>query len=622
MDNFGGIDWSGSGWSSKEVLNEIHSIPEVKPPPKYSTTRAQPRNPNNLNNIIEGDFHYHNNIENVDHSPENSVEVDDFYYDYNFINFHEDLSDDFENNGEDSGDSHRSNSPQEAKPTRSVKENAYMETTRAPTDLSSIFTISKTTAYTLKTEEPVNKNVDNMKDNGATKESIQMNSENVDDFLSEDYLLPVSTTHSPPTSTTQHSQTPTERNDNLWWPENISTMPGLVLTSKESTQDVTWGGNGEEAENNNDSLIDEENHTEDVTATPKHAAPPPGLQTSINTIVATTMNPQETEKHDDHDYSYNIKSTPVPDIYADQEDEETPELLGSPTPQTINQDESVSEIPQTSSQSTLSPTAFTLEDFDMDRTNPNTVYATSQYSWDADLDLTTTSLPASEKSTPLPSPFLLISGNQEASSDSTSPTGTEIIPPTNLEGAPQPSPADFLPSLLKQIQTEPAFTERTGTDSTSKAPAVDLADFDYNEIVIPPMVRSSSNNNPGPSCQFPTNTVTSPQHSRRPVQHTESPKLAVPILPTHPPIPRSLPVPTSVHTSASTQVTTAGYWVTGNWSAVSLHYITLHPHILVLYLYCGTKHSCYFVSVCFYYADTASSFAPCTHLTEFFGDTF
>uniref|UniRef100_A0A669BGA1 ADAM metallopeptidase with thrombospondin type 1 motif 7 n=1 Tax=Oreochromis niloticus TaxID=8128 RepID=A0A669BGA1_ORENI len=102
VDNFGGFDWSGSGWSSKEVLNEINPIPEVKPPPKYSTTREQPRVHNDLNDIVEGDFHYHNNIENTDHSQDNYVPVDDFYYDYNFINFHEDLSDDFESNGNNS----------------------------------------------------------------------------------------------------------------------------------------------------------------------------------------------------------------------------------------------------------------------------------------------------------------------------------------------------------------------------------------------------------------------------------------------------------------------------------------------------------------------------------------
>ncbi len=578
VDNFGGIDWSGSGWSSKEVLNEINSIPEVKPPTKYSTTRAQPRNHNNLNNIVEGDFHYHNNIENIDQSAENSVQIDDFYYDYNFINFHEDLSDDFEGDEKDSGDSYRFNAPQEAKPTHSVKENTHMETTRAPTATSAISTISKATVYTLKTEEPVNINLDNMKDNEntATKESIQTNSENLEDFLSEDHLLPVSTTHSPPLSTTQYSQTLKERHDNLWWPEKISTMPNLVFNTKEPTQDVKLGQYGEEAENNYDIFTEEENHTE--TVTPKHAAPTTGHQTTNNTVVVTRVSIQETEEHDDYEYSHNEKSTPGLDISTDKEDVESPEHLGSPTPETVIQiktevqlEESASEIPQTTSQSTIFPTAFASEDLELDQTNFNTVYATSQYSWDTDLDLSTTSLTASEKSTPLPIPFLPISGNQEASDDSTSLTGTEIIPPTNLEGDSHPSPADFMPATMKQIPTETAFTERTGTDSTSKAPSIDLADFDYNEIVIPPMVRSSSNSDPRPSYQLPTNTAAAPQHSTTAAQHMESPTPAVPILPTHPPILWSLPVPTSVQTSASTQVTTAAYWVTSNWSAVSLN---------------------------------------------------
>uniref|UniRef100_A0A8C6L6X3 ADAM metallopeptidase with thrombospondin type 1 motif 7 n=1 Tax=Nothobranchius furzeri TaxID=105023 RepID=A0A8C6L6X3_NOTFU len=61
VDNFGSIEWSGSGWSSNEVFNEINPIPEDKPPPKFSISRSQPRT---HTDIIEGDFHYHNNIEN------------------------------------------------------------------------------------------------------------------------------------------------------------------------------------------------------------------------------------------------------------------------------------------------------------------------------------------------------------------------------------------------------------------------------------------------------------------------------------------------------------------------------------------------------------------------------
>ncbi|TMS13657.1 A disintegrin and metalloproteinase with thrombospondin motifs 7 [Larimichthys crocea] len=538
VDNFG-IDWSGSGWSSKEVLNEINSIPEVKPPPKYSTTRAQPRNHHDLNDIVEGDFHYHNNIENINSSPENGVEVDDFYYDYNFINFHEDLSDDFESGGKDSEDSSKFDTPQEAKPTHSVEENAHTETTRAPTATSAIPTISKATASTLKTEEPVNTNLNNMRDNGnvATKESIHSNSENLDDFLSEDFLLPVSTTRSPPLSTTQHSQTVKER-------ENISTM---LFTTKEPTQDVKW----EEAENNYDNVFEEDGLTEDVTMTPKHAAPTPRHQTTINTFVATTVNVQESEEQHYYDYIYNEK---VPDISTNQEDVESPEPLGSPTPEKIIQvkpevelDKSAAEIPQTTSQPTIFPAASTL-----DQTHFDTVYTTSQYSQDTDLQyLSTTLFPASEKSAPLPVPFMIISGNEKAS-DSKSLTGTEIIPP----------------ATMKQEPTKPAFTEKTGTDSTSQAPWFDLADFDYNEIVVPTMM-SSHNSDPEPSYQLPTNTAATSQHSTTPAQHVDTTAPPVTILPTHPSTLWLLPVPASVQTSASTQVTKTAYWVTGNWSTCS-----------------------------------------------------
>lgn len=568
MDNFGDADWSGSGWSSKEILNEISSVSEAKPLPKYSTTRAQPVNLNNVNNNAEADFHYHNNIENIDHT---SVQVDDFYYDYNFINFHEDLSDDFESDGKESGD--RFNAPQEEKQTHSIKENAFMETTRTPTATSATSTVSKATANTLKTEETENTNMDSMKGSGnaATKESMQTNSEIVNDFLSEDYLLPVSTTHLPPLPTTLHSQTLKERHDRRWWPENISTMPSLVFTTKEPTQDVKLGQYREEADNNSDSLSEEESQSEDVRVTSKHAAPTPQHQTTINTAVSKTVS--EVDERDDYEYSYNEQSRLGSDISVDQEVGESPEPLGSSMPETVihfkiegQLDRSASEIPQTTSQSTTLPTALKLEDMDLDQTDFNTLHATSKgNSWDTDLDLSTTSLPLSEKSSPFPISFLKLSGNQE-SSDSTFLTGTEIIPPTKLEGATWASPADFLPSTMQQIPKKPVFTQRTRTDSTSRAAPFDVADFGYNEVVIPP--KSSSNSNPGPSYQLPANSAATPQYSSLPVKHMELTPSTVPILPTHPPAP--LPVSTFVLSSPSTQVTTTAYWVTGNWSAVSL----------------------------------------------------
>lgn len=564
MDNFGDADWSGSGWSSKEILNEISSVPEAKPPPKYSTTRAQSVNHNKVNNNAEADFHYPNNIENIDHT---SVQVDDFYYDYNFINFHEDLSDDFESDGKESGD--RFNAPQEDKPTRSIEDNTFMGTTRTPTATSATCTVSKATAYTLKTEETQKTNMDILKGNGnaATKEPMQTNSEIVDDFLSEDYLLPVSTTHSPPLSTTLHSQTEKERHDGRRWTENISTMPDLGFTTKEPTLDVKLGQYMEEADNNSDSLNVEESQSEDVRVTSKHAAPTPQHQTTIKTV-------SEMDERDDYEYSHNEQSTQGSDISVDREAGESPEPLGSPMPETVihfkteaQLDRSASEIPQTTSQSTILPTALKLEDMDLDQTDFKTLYTPSMgNSWDTELDLSTTSLSLTEESTPFHISFLKISGNQELS-DSTLLTGTEIIPPTKLEGATRASPVDFLPFTMQQIPTKPVFTQRTRTDSIdsiSPASSFDVADFYYSVDVIPP---KSSNSNPGPSYQLPADPKATSQNSSLPVNNMELTPSTVPILPTHPPPPISVPFALS---SPSPQVTTTAYWVTGNWSAVSL----------------------------------------------------
>uniref|UniRef100_A0AAQ5WXQ3 ADAM metallopeptidase with thrombospondin type 1 motif 7 n=1 Tax=Amphiprion ocellaris TaxID=80972 RepID=A0AAQ5WXQ3_AMPOC len=173
--------------------------------------------------------------------------------------------------------------------------------------------------------------------------------------------------------------------------------------------------------------------------------------------------------------------------------------------------------------------------------------------------------PIPEKSTPLLIPFLLNSGNQEAS-DSTPLTGTEIIPPTDLDRATQPSPDHFLTATTEQITTNPAFTETTGTGSASRAPAFD---FDYNEIIVPPAVRSSISSDPDTLYRLPTNTESTPQYFITPAQHVEPSTPAASVSPTHPPLLWSLPVATSGATSASTRATRAAYWVAGNWSACS-----------------------------------------------------
>ncbi|MGH0170561.1 UNVERIFIED_CONTAM: hypothetical protein FKN15_059396 [Acipenser sinensis] len=95
-----GSEWSGSGSSSKELFNEIDFIPNKDnyqhPVPEHVIPKShRPEEYDDLNNLIEDDFIIHNRIEPTDDkgsSPGKNVFVDDFYYDYNFINFHEDLS--------------------------------------------------------------------------------------------------------------------------------------------------------------------------------------------------------------------------------------------------------------------------------------------------------------------------------------------------------------------------------------------------------------------------------------------------------------------------------------------------------------------------------------------------
>ncbi|NWI89415.1 ATS7 metalloproteinase, partial [Pitta sordida] len=74
-------DWSGSGSSSREIFNEIHYIPSNHIA-KFNPSLPNIPESNEVNVITEEDFP----------ARKGNVFVDDFYYDYNFINFHEDLS--------------------------------------------------------------------------------------------------------------------------------------------------------------------------------------------------------------------------------------------------------------------------------------------------------------------------------------------------------------------------------------------------------------------------------------------------------------------------------------------------------------------------------------------------
>lgn len=194
-DNFETIDWSGSGWSGKEVLNEINLIPDIKP--KYATTKSQPKPHKGVNDIIEGDFHYHNNIEHDAISKEKRVHVDDFYYDYNFINFHEDLSNDFEGDGKYSGSEERPPEP------------SHVKMTNIPTSAPSKHTPTTSIASYV-SNDVSHQHTDNdlvkVGHGTTTKTPIEDTSNSLKDFLAEDFLLPVSTTPSSSSSVTNHAR--------------------------------------------------------------------------------------------------------------------------------------------------------------------------------------------------------------------------------------------------------------------------------------------------------------------------------------------------------------------------------------------------------------------------------
>ncbi|KAI5608567.1 A disintegrin and metalloproteinase with thrombospondin motifs 7 [Silurus asotus] len=183
-------DWSGSGSSSKEVFNEINSILEDNHITKSGkgTVSIEPGEDNTLNSIIEGDFSYNNQIE-LDKSIKTNFLVDDFYYDYNFIKFHEDLSYDFDSEGNGASDYSGIHLKQEPKPSLNIvyREGANPSITTSFTSYTMVPPIGSTT------ESPLSDQTD------------ESNSEE-DIVLSEDYFLSVGTTARPRSPITIFSQ--------------------------------------------------------------------------------------------------------------------------------------------------------------------------------------------------------------------------------------------------------------------------------------------------------------------------------------------------------------------------------------------------------------------------------
>lgn len=526
LGNFGDIEWSGSGWSSKEVLNEINAIPEAKPPPKYSTTRDQPRSQSDHKYAVEDDFHYHNNIENnrfIDDdepSHETSVHIDDFYYDYNFINFHEDLSNELGHFGEEPED----NSPQEAKPTHSMKANAWTDIPQTPTATSPAATITE--LHLLQSQEPQSTKTDD-----TQAKSEEVNQDEINDFLYENHFLPVSATRPSPPSKNSHSQA--GKKGKSLRPGVASTMQSLVFSTKQPAEDETWGQSGEEVENNDTDFSEEENNFNRLAVTPTHSAPAARHQT---TAVAAKSNARE-EAELDISADKNVGSS---------------ESLGFPLPEKATHavtelDSNVSEVPQTTSQDTDTPGAFTIKDWML---NQNNVATSDDGRWD---QLGIQSPLPSHKPFPPATPLLLISGKQGTSDDSISVAEKEVRSDKNLQGATN------IPPDVKQI---PPYSKTTGTDPTFQPPSFRFSDFDHNEISVPSVTQGHGNSHPDPSYRSMITSAV-PKFSSAPPQLTKSTTLRS--LPTHPPGRWLHPVQTSASPFSG-----PAFWVTGNWSTVRI----------------------------------------------------
>uniref|UniRef100_A0A671KWA6 A disintegrin and metalloproteinase with thrombospondin motifs 7-like n=1 Tax=Sinocyclocheilus anshuiensis TaxID=1608454 RepID=A0A671KWA6_9TELE len=180
-DTFGN-DWSGSGASSKEVFNEIKVIPH------FSTTKKQPRGNADLNDIIEDDFSHYSHVEkSSDNSIVKNLQVDDFYYDYNFIRFHEDLSYDFDKDEnymfDNSGIKHG---------------DITLTGTDVPITTSSPSTTVDQHSTTMRSDSITIKGTE-----GHEPQKKDVLDENNDELFAEDYFLPVIATTEPSSAVTR-----------------------------------------------------------------------------------------------------------------------------------------------------------------------------------------------------------------------------------------------------------------------------------------------------------------------------------------------------------------------------------------------------------------------------------
>lgn len=508
------IDWSGSGSSSKEVFNEINSIPDNNHLPKVfiGTTRAQSPNGDDLNNVVEGEYLHPHHTES-ENPIKNNIQVDDFYYDYNFIKFHEDLSYDFDKEGTGVADYSGIDLKQDAKPSPTT---VYRQGADPPTATS----ITASTAYpptastSLFNEKPQN----NQPDENASE----------DDVAFEDYFLPVVTTAMPRSSNTRFSQ--------IWKDpgvygsaQDLSTVESPLPTDEVPSKGLgtTLLGATSSVYGTHEPRTHARENTEDYGT----------VQTDNSADQVKTENVAGQEEQFGED---------IPGGESDWDEQEEHHHSPRPTglPSNTNMDTyGGPTMTPVLHETPVSTTALLLG---------RNAFPRSQYE-DTDMSINTGTVAGENSMTlnrfsqePLPTPY----NPAENKISMTSSAGSESTPYVVSYGDLQsPSwistelPTTIMPDVLgtnsPAVTPWPEHLEASTLQWAPPAPSPAWTEIDFNEIIIPPLLRFRSPSSPEPS-QSPSQVPTS--------QHPD---------PVEPDV--SSPLPS----------TPIAFWSSGNWSAVS-----------------------------------------------------
>ncbi|XP_030232190.1 A disintegrin and metalloproteinase with thrombospondin motifs 7 isoform X2 [Gadus morhua] len=557
-DNFGREDdWSGSGWTSNQGVNEINSIPEVghSAPKQTPSTRAQPRAHNELDNVIEAEFPPRHHVDKGNQPIEKNVKVDDFYYDYNFINFHEDLAYDVVDT-ENSVTEEQESLPiqQEHVPEPTTEENIAR---RQPATTTSAATIETTQGHTGNIKEK----------QSDTPEKISLDLENIV-FPEDDYFLPVSTmTARPPVplSPTRHPHSPKEWQVRRGSPEDPSTLPGFDVNKQEPAQSETpqeefihsKGGLNAEEDGNTPGTL------KPVTATQGYTDGSLASAEEIEDADYFEHQSSDETTIDDSQVANDNTEPPLPstseEIAVRFQTESAPASPEGP-------DKGAAEIPTAASRwfdlSATFPTAVMSQYTDYDkrlRESNSTGQANPRLT---NCSFKVTAYPSSQESVTAHS----ISGHQETSAD-TLPVIETPLPPNGGPLLPALSKLTHStwPGSTEELPTRPTLIERTAPDGSPLRTHLEPSSSygDDNEMNVPLEIpRGKSETQPPEITPATSVSLTQAETMTLPSQGPAGSALSDLSS-------GSVPGPTKLPIPASNQATAAAYWVVGNWSSCS-----------------------------------------------------